>query len=172
MKYRNAIALAVLFLLLSSAAYGNPHKIRTERIVYNNSEYIIYYKYNSGDIKNSVIDFFDDLYNKEKSTLFHLLNLRDKNEYKIAIAENADIFSALTGRNWHTASLIDKQRKILYLQNILSLKKNNMLDRVLRHELCHMSFDESKKENFVLEESFCEGFSSVDSHKSVIKTNR
>ena len=105
--------------------------------------------------------FHQQFTNEEKKT-FEIFNIKKPDHQTIIIAGNSIAFSKITSQNWHTASLYDPSSGKIYFQNPLSLEKNNILIKSIKHELCHQSafiLRNKTSTHFEMEECICEAYS-------------
>lgn len=107
------------------------------------------------------IQKFHSIFRSEINKLYNEWNVKKPIRYNIFLTENAGIFGHLTGKNWQTAGVYDSEADRFYFQNPVSLTKQGILQKTIRHEICHQMLEKNRRASVKswLEEGFCEALS-------------
>jgi hypothetical protein len=122
-------------------------------------------------LEENAIRFFHGIFIEEEKTAYEQFNIKMPEFQTIVLTANSKIFSDLTSKNRHTASLFDPVSGRIYFQNPRSLKNKHILRKSVKHELCHQaanSIRSKKTKSFELEECVCEGYSGESEIQKII----
>ncbi|EQA46073.1 hypothetical protein LEP1GSC050_3147 [Leptospira broomii serovar Hurstbridge str. 5399] len=161
--FRSAILLSTL-LVCSYPILTEPIRIRSEEFTY------IYLP--DGDsidttVARNVLLKFSELFTENLRKEVDRLNIRRSKEASIFIADNPAIFQAYSGQPRYSAGYCSQDRRTLYFQKPDLLDRRGILEKTIKHEICHFLLHgrENTDSNW-LEESYCESIYPTNAEQS------
>ncbi|MES0489329.1 MAG: hypothetical protein ABUK01_05010 [Leptospirales bacterium] len=110
---------------------------------------------------------FHDIFKNQITNTYETFNVKIPNRFEIHIADNASVFSEVTGRAPFVASLYWAEHDSFYFQNVSSLRRQNILSSAISHEICHQALTKertgptSTEETIMSDEAFCLSYSPI-----------
>jgi len=175
---KNISTITSLFPVVIFFGILMPDALKSEETSYHtffkkldSIDYTYAFQKNTNECLSRDIEELHAVFSPAADKMYRSFNLKKPASFHITIAQNERIFQQLTGKNGNTASVYDSNLDVIYFQNPMNLKKSLALDRIVNHELCHISISSARKNQGGelkrwLEESFCEEVASPGMHRS------
>ncbi|EQA35538.1 hypothetical protein LEP1GSC047_1651 [Leptospira inadai serovar Lyme str. 10] len=161
--FRSAILLSTL-LVCSYPILTEPIRIRSEEFTYvylPDSDSI------DGISARKVLLKFSELFSEILRREVDRLNVRRPKDASIFIADTPAIFQAYSGQPRYSAGFCSQNRLTLYFQRPDRLDHRGILEKTIRHEICHLLLPVRDKIDFHwLEESYCESIYPTNTEQS------
>lgn len=173
---KNIIKLTIFFIIILYCNDAHA-KLNSKIYVLDGIEYIVIGSAQDKRMitRNSLFRFHQ-IFSGSLASLSGDYNIRIPSSFKVFLCTTAPVFGQLTGHNWYVAGLYEGEGERFYFQNPDSLGRKGILQKVIRHELCHLIIKVARMDNRFpgmasrftwLEESFCEALFPVQGKSEV-----